>query len=317
MPLLQYFIENDSEFSLFVNVNFTYASRMYQPKGRGKIFQQDVPISKVKDVIKEAQNIRFPWDAIPQPAQSWLQAMAGAINTQPEFILLGALTVASCLMGPECKFEVRSRHNEPCNIFTVCLCEPGTGKTQAYNVAVENPLQCLPSKTLIHDYTSKGLFEHLKTREGRALICHAEMTSFYKSLMKRQYEGNSERQMFCRFHNGNSSFIRTSHGRSNKGQNKQTKAQDEREELESTCLAVGGFCQPQPYVNLHQALGISDDGFLDRISTCIVASNILKESEVEEWNQTLDSFDISEFDGKTELNNSVIVSFRIFSQFSQ
>lgn len=140
-------------------------SRMYQQKGRRNNFVE-VPVSKVKSIIKEAREIHFPWDAIPEPTQSWLQAMAGAINTQPEFILLGALTVTSCLMGSECKVEICPRHLEPCNIFTACLCEPGTGKTQAYKVAVETPLQHIPSKILVHDYTSKGLFEHLKTREG-------------------------------------------------------------------------------------------------------------------------------------------------------
>ena len=149
--------------SVTICTNLFY--RMYQQKGRRTNFSE-VPLSKVKSIIKEARGIQFPWDAIPEPTQSWLQAMAGAINTQPEFILLGALTVTSCLMGPECKVQIRSRHAEPCNIFTACLCEPGTEKTQAYKVAVETPLQYIPSKILVHDYTSKGLFEHLKTREG-------------------------------------------------------------------------------------------------------------------------------------------------------
>ena len=104
---------------------------MYQQKNRGKMFQSDLPLSKIKEVIKEARAVPFPWEAIPQQTRCWLEAMAGAINTQAVFIFLGTLTVTSCLMGPECKFEVRSRHMEPCNIFTVCLCEPGTGKTKA------------------------------------------------------------------------------------------------------------------------------------------------------------------------------------------
>lgn len=150
---------------------------MYQQKGRRTNFTE-VPLSKVKSIIKEARGLQFPWNAIPEPTQSWLKAMAGAINTQPEFILLGALTVTSCLMGPECKVKIRPRHVEPCNIFTACLCEPGTGKTQAYKIAVETPLQDIPSKILVHDYTSKGLFEHLKTREGMV------RTSIYTSAGK-------------------------------------------------------------------------------------------------------------------------------------
>ncbi len=260
---------------------------MYEQKGRNR-FQCEIPVEDIKQIIKEARAVSFPWDAVPHLVRQWLEAMAGSVNTQPEFLLLGSLTVTSCLMGPNSVFEVRQRHKEPCNIYTVCLCEPGTGKTQAYKIAVENPLDVLTTKVLVHDYTIKGLFEHLSSRGGRALICHAEMTSFF--------DGASERQMFCRFHDGNSKLIRTSHGRSS--QRKTDDALDEREELEKSCLSIGGFCQPQPYIHLHQYLGSSDDGFLDRISTCIIDSVILKENEVEEWNAKLDAFSISDFTGE-------------------
>lgn len=267
---------------------------MYQQKGRNR-FQPDVAIEDIKEIIREARAISFPWDAVPHLIRQWLEAMAGSVNTQPEFVLLGSLTVTSCLMGPNSVFEIRQRHKEPCNIYTVCLCEPGTGKTQAYKIAIENPLEVLSTKVLVHDYTMKGLFEHLKSRGGRALICHAEMTSFFENLMKKQTDGASERQMFCRFHDGNSKLIRTSHGRNSR---KADDALDEREELDISCLSIGGFCQPQPYINLHQFLGSSDDGFLDRISTCIIDSVILRENEVEEWNEIFDGFAIYDFTGE-------------------
>ena len=163
---------------------------MYQQKGRNR-FQPDVPLRNVKEIIRNGRAIPFPWDAIPEPVRSWLQAMAGAVNTQPEFLFLA-----------------------------------------------------------------------------------------------------SERQMFCRFHDGNSKVIRTSHGRSSTSKKG---GQDEK-----VCLAVGGFCQPQPYLNLHQMLGVLDDGFLDRISTCIIDSVILKETEIQQWNDVLDSYNIAEFNGESK-----------------
>lgn len=126
--------------------------------------------------------------------------------------------------------------------------------------------------------------------------------------MKQQNEGSGKRQMFCRFRDGNSKIIRTSHGKSGKKDEtpQDETPQDEREVLEKTCLAVGGFCQPQPYINLHQMLGISDDGFLDRISMCIVNSVILKEKEVGHWNEVLDSYSV------TDLNDESI-PFNLFT----
>ena len=178
-------------------------------------------------------------------------------------------------------------------------------QNQAYKIAVEVPLDVLTTKVLVHDYTMKGLFEHLSSRGGRALVCHAEMTSFFENLMKKQTDGASERQMFCRFHDGDSKLIRTSHGRAS--QKKPDAPLDEREELEKSCLSIGGFCQPQPYIHLHQFLGSSDDGFLHRISTCIIDSVILREKEVEEWNAKLDIFSISDFTGELR-NEKLFVS---------
>jgi hypothetical protein len=63
---------------------------MYQQKGRNR-FQPDVAIEDIKEIIREA--ISFPWDAVPHLVRQWLEAMAGSVNTQPEFVLLGSLTV--------------------------------------------------------------------------------------------------------------------------------------------------------------------------------------------------------------------------------
>ena len=81
-----------------------------QAKGRGRHSYGEIPVWRMKEVIQEAKAIAFPWDAIPSPIKKWLKAMGGAINTQPEFLLIGAMTVASCLMGPDSFFEIRKRH---------------------------------------------------------------------------------------------------------------------------------------------------------------------------------------------------------------
>ena len=150
---------------------------------------------------------------------------------------------------------------------------------------------------IIHEYTAKGLFDHLQTRGGRALLCHAEISNFYETLMKRQSKGNGERQLFCRLHDGDTNMIRTIHGNS-KSSSSQTKKQDSRTVIEKTCMAVGGFCQHQPFIYLYHMLGMRDDGFTARISMCIVKSIVLKENEIEEWNVKLNSFTITQFDGK-------------------
>ena len=71
-------------------------------KGQNRMFSTgEIPTLKVKQIIQEARQISFPWNAVAESMQTWIEAMARAINTQPEFLLLEALTVTSCLMGPE------------------------------------------------------------------------------------------------------------------------------------------------------------------------------------------------------------------------
>ena len=267
-------------------------------KQRGKCAGPKLSESKIRDIIKEARSVKFPWNAVPQPIESWFKAMGGAINTQPEFLMVGALTVVSCLLGTETVFHVRERHEEPCNLFTLCLCEPGTGKTQAYKVAVESPLNSIEPPILVHEYTIKGLFDHLESSNGRALLCHPEMLSFYENLMKRQNEGNGERHFFCRLHDCDTNLIRTIHARNRSpGQQKNPASTAGRTVLKKTCVGVGGFCQPQPFLYLHHTLGMMDDGFTDRISLCVVKSRILKENEINMWNDKLDEFPIAQLDG--------------------
>ena len=58
-------------------------------------------------------------------------------------MLIAAISVVSTLMGPKTKLRIRKRYSEPCNLFTVCPSEPGAGKSQAFDIAVESPIRQL------------------------------------------------------------------------------------------------------------------------------------------------------------------------------
>lgn len=72
-------------------------------------------------------------------------------------------------------------------------------------MTMQEPLQSLVpplSTMLVDDYTKKGLFRHLQTHKGRALVAHEEMGAFFDLVQKRQLEGNAERQLYCRLYDG-------------------------------------------------------------------------------------------------------------------
>ena len=160
----------------------------------------------VGKIVSDAQNIPFPWnEAIPENINQWFTAYGKSHNTAPEYVFIGALVTTAILMGPKSFIKVRDTYKEPTNLYAICIGFPGSGKSQAYRMTVAEPIQRLTSPLstiLVDDYTKKGLFRHLQNHDGRALLAHEEMGSFFDLVHKRQLEGNAERQLYCRLYDG-------------------------------------------------------------------------------------------------------------------
>jgi hypothetical protein len=77
---------------------------------------------------------------MPQKIADWFNTVAKAHNTLPEFMFVTALSTTAALMGPRSQISVRETYSEPSNLFTVCLGQPGSGKSQAFRLAILDPL---------------------------------------------------------------------------------------------------------------------------------------------------------------------------------
>ena len=201
---------------------------------------------------------------------------------------------------------VRKRYEEPCSIFCVCLCESGTGKSQAYSLTIEEPCKKLPEPArsmILNEYTRKGLFDHLQAHQGRALIAHAEMTAFYESVLQKQRDCGGERQLLCRLYDGKAQWILTSASHSERSAGKestsqiQTEKKEKREVLSENCVCIGGFTQPQPFLELYRPLATTQDGFVDRILIGLIRPHLLDEEEVEHWGEAMDKHPVQNFEG--------------------
>ena len=279
---------------------------IFKMSTKKSILFNTVPVSDTQMVysLKKARKIPFPLQAFPETFVQWISALAFSINTKPEFILLSVMSVISTLVGPKTKIKIRDRYHESCNLFLVCLSEPGAGKSQAFEVTVEEPLKQLKSPAssiVVHDFTRKGLFQHLVAHEGRALLAHSEMSSFYELILKKQQEGSGERQFFCRLYDGSAEWALTTASLT-------AKEKEKREVLEGSALALGGFTQPGPFLQLFKPLAKIKDGFLDRILICFVKPFLLHEEEIEEWGNKLDGFKLQGFKGNycLSLINSIL-----------
>ena len=80
------------------------------------------------------------------------------------------------------------------------MAEPGAGKSQAFRLAVIDPLKsmdgCMDS-ILVDNFTRRGLFKHLQRNGGKNFLAYEELTQSFDQVQKRQLEGTGERQIFC------------------------------------------------------------------------------------------------------------------------
>jgi hypothetical protein len=93
-------------------------------------------------------------------------------------------------------------------------------------------------------------------------------------------------QLFCRLYDGISEWELTSACTNTAGKTEDKK--ERREVLSGNSLALGGFTQPEPFLQLFKPLARTKDGFLDRILMFSIKPHLLREEEVEEWCDKLD-----------------------------
>ena len=263
------------------------AKRLFSP-----ISHSHIPHEDVSKVVLEAQSVPFPWtDAVPQKIHTWFETYAKSHNTAPEYVFIGALVTTAAIMGPKAFVQVRKTYQEPTNLFAISVGFPGSGKSQAYRMTVSEPLQALESpmsNMLVDDYTKRGLFKHLQSHDGRALLAHEEMGAFFDLVQKRQLEGNAERQLYCRLYDGGQWVTSTGTiftiyslycvvttnivG---------LKKSEGRQETAHNCVCIHGYLQPQPFIErIYLQLIESDDGFVDRLLVCFPKTHILLEEVI-------------------------------------
>ena len=119
------------------------------------------------------------------------------------------------------------------------------------------------------------LFDHLMNERhgGVALLISSELGMFLESVLKRQVEGAGERQLFCRLHDG-SMWSRVT-------------ANSDRMEVTNPCVIIGGYSQPEPFIDTYLHLTSRNDGFPDRLLLSTPPSVALHEEEIDEWNEVL------------------------------
>ena len=141
-------------------------------------------------VRKQGNDLNIPWDDIcPAIISDWLDTFSKANNTTRDILLASILPTVACLMGPS-TVKVGCRIcAETINLYVICLCDPGTGKSPAFQHGCAQPIRLhVEAKEnnplFVDEFMEVGLFFQLKTTPGhKAIIGKEEASQFFDELL--------------------------------------------------------------------------------------------------------------------------------------
>ena len=68
--------------------------------------------------------------------------------------------------------------------------------------------------------------------------------------------------------------------------------------MDANKLAVTGFGQPEPFIQIYKTVSGCHDGFLDRFLFCTLDPVVLKANVIDEWVEKLDDYNLHGFHSK-------------------
>ena len=234
-------------------------------------------MTTINQTVLQAQKLGgMNWPLVsPEAIADYLEVQGYSVSSSPEQVFMGLPAVIPGLLGGRTRLVVRPTYKECSILYSVCLADPGAGKSAAFDVVTKPLDECGLRNLLVDRYTQAGLFDHLMNeRHGEvALLISSELGMFLESVLKKQVEGAGERQLFCRLHDGTMWS--------------QVTGNSDRIEVSNPCIVIGGYSQPEPFIETYLHLTSKNDGFPDRILLSTPPSVALHEEEIDEWNDVL------------------------------
>ena len=215
---------------------------------------------EVASVRKQGKENPIPWDDIsPQPVCEWLDTFSKANNTTREILLASILPTVACLLGPS-KLKVSCRlQAEAINLFVVCLCDPGAGKSPAFQHGCAQPVRLhVESKQdiplFIDEFTEAGLFRQLKSVPGhKAIIGKEEVSQLFEQLLAASREKSKiDMERLIQLYDS-STWVYTRGDKS------------ARQVIDYPGVSLTGYSQPNRFFPLYVKLKERRDGAVDRV----------------------------------------------------
>ena len=190
-------------------------------------------------VRKQGKELGIPWEDIcPAQISDWLDMFSKAHNTTREIPLASILPTVACLMG-QSTIKVGCRIKaESVNLFVICLCDPGAGKSPAFKHGCAQPLR----------------LRQLKATPGhKVIIGKEEASQFFEQLLGGSREKSRiDLERLIRLYDG-STWVYTRGDKT------------ARQIIDNPGVSLSGYSQPNRFFPIYVTLKERRDGGVDRM----------------------------------------------------
>ena len=240
-------------------------------------------------VRKQGKEHNIPWDDIcPVTIREWLDTFSKANNTTSDILLASVLPTVACLMGPSTiKVHCRIRA-ENVNLYMICLCDPGAGKSPAFQHGCAQPIRLHveakeDNPLFVDEFTEAGLFRQLKATPGhKAIIGKEEASQFFEQLLGASREKSRiDLERMIQLYDG-STWVYTRGDKS------------ARQVIDSPGVSLSGYSQPNRFFPIYVKLKERQDGAVDRILLYQPLPHRLAARETREYIQKLNNSSVKD-----------------------
>ena len=250
-PIPARFSVKETNFSLqhFYGLRTSHVTSWHYPNNEGT------------SARKQGKELGIPWEDIcPAQISDWLDKFSKAHNTTREILLASILPTVACLMG-QSTIKVGCRIKaEGINLFLICLCDPGAGKSPAFQHDCVQPVRLhVEAKEgiplFVDEFTEAGLFRQLKAAPGhKAITGEEEASQFFERLLGGSREKiRIDLERLIQLYDG-CTWVYTRGDKT------------ARQVIDNPGVSLSGYNQPNRFFPIYVKLKERRDGGVDRIA---------------------------------------------------
>ena len=208
----------------------------------------------VMKTYKTAYRMKFPWDEIlSEDFGRWLSVFDKATNCSKPMIMSGITPLISSLCGPATSIEnARGSFKTSLNTYSISVCAPSGGKSNAYNHIFKPVLTYYKEKTgfdlNLESFTIPGVQSHQIKTKGYGIITSDEGNRILTPIKQRNAKGEPDVAFLCKLWGGVGDTSTLSNGQRG---------------FDSTSMSMWLAIQPEPLLSDLPSFK-KCDGFLER-----------------------------------------------------